>query len=180
MKRTLFTLVSAVSLMLLVGTAGLSAMSLKGVPSIRWCFAEGRVNQLTVYRGRTVFAQWEESPILYDSPHSTFGRSRVLTRPGFAAAVEPTIEWDEAQSQGWRIGEDVRHFAGITHLSAYSYRETTVSAVWPLTLFSLLPVYRIAKSFRGYQVGRCRCCGYDLRATPNQCPECGHASGEAA
>ena len=181
MLRRLFTLASAVSLVLFVGMAVLWIVSLKAVPSARWCFVAGKVNQLAVYRGRIVFAQWEESPVLHDgATHSTPRHPRLLTQPGVAASIEPTIEWDEAQSQGWRIGEDVRRFAGITSLSAYTYREITVSPVWPLALFSLLPVYRIARSLRRRQAGRCRCCGYDLRATPNRCPECGRIPAKPA
>ena len=52
--------------------------------------------------------------------------------------------------------------------------------VWPhwatLVAGSLLPVgriYRARRAKRGRNLGLCLACGYDLRATPDRCPECG-------
>jgi len=46
------------------------------------------------------------------------------------------------------------------------------TAVLPL-LWLALRVPKWAKSFRHRPAGLCRVCSYDLRATPNRCPECG-------
>jgi hypothetical protein len=55
---------------------------------------------------------------------------------------------------------------------------------WPLLLgSSLLPAVRcllpLARRRYAARPGRCRQCGYDLRATPDRCPECGTAPARA-
>ena len=66
-----------------------------------------------------------------------------------------------------------------------SYRSTTMSIHWwPLALlFALSPavavarwVLQICRRRRSLRQGHCRTCGYDLRGTPNRCPECGAAT----
>jgi hypothetical protein len=56
-------------------------------------------------------------------------------------------------------------------------------AYWLLLLLCSVPLdlWVIATMFGRRRLGRGRCvrCGYDLRATPDRCPECGHV-GEAA
>ncbi len=50
-----------------------------------------------------------------------------------------------------------------------------LTTLWPAMLTA-----RLIRSRRRVQAGCCRICGYDLRATPDRCPECGHAPAEVA
>jgi hypothetical protein len=56
--------------------------------------------------------------------------------------------------------------------------------LWPLLLASLVPVARWMwqnrQSRRWVKAGRCEACGYDLRATPGRCPECGKSAAPVA
>ena len=52
----------------------------------------------------------------------------------------------------------------------------TAVPLWPLMLAAApaaISMYRNRRSVRWAREGRCRSCGYDLRETPDRCPECG-------
>jgi hypothetical protein len=88
--------------------------------------------------------------------------------PGFSfrrmPAHSPDTEWE------MELGRVVDYqYGGVcSHL---------VMECWPMAiLFSLAPlawlVQRVVRKPSRYS-GKCRNCGYDLRATPERCPECG-------
>ena len=72
----------------------------------------------------------------------------------------------------------------LTNTTGYSHVR------WQLTLPDWLlvaaaaafPALRLRRQLRAsvYGPGQCAGCGYDLRATPAQCPECGRPAGAAA
>jgi hypothetical protein len=56
------------------------------------------------------------------------------------------------------------------------YRAWVIPEVYLVAIFGALPLIRLRKTIRWQRVirpGHCHHCGYDLRATPNRCPECG-------
>jgi len=64
-------------------------------------------------------------------------------------------------------------------LSAGQTRLINVPLAAPVLLAMVLPAWRAiayVRKRRSSRAGRCAVCGYDLRATPERCPECGSVS----
>jgi hypothetical protein len=61
-------------------------------------------------------------------------------------------------------------------------RSVTFPLWLPAVLFAVIPTVRGCRHLRrrlAYARGLCRRCGYDLRATPGRCPECGSVAAVA-
>lgn len=55
-----------------------------------------------------------------------------------------------------------------------------VPAIFPICVLGVTPLIAFARYRRQkYLPGHCRGCGYDVRASPERCPECGREVGDA-
>jgi hypothetical protein len=64
----------------------------------------------------------------------------------------------------------------VTSFSDNNERVWTVPAWLPAIAFALLPAAAVTRGWRSRRrarAGFCARCGYDVRATPDRCPECG-------
>jgi hypothetical protein len=64
----------------------------------------------------------------------------------------------------------------LTSTSYFEYSVPTAVPALAAGLLSSVFLGRVLLARRRNHVGTCRACGYDLRATPGRCPECGTAS----
>jgi hypothetical protein len=74
------------------------------------------------------------------------------------------------------VGFAAEHRRLMTRSRDDHYRLLSVPAALPFALFALLPGVRVFRWWRRKRrrgAGHCPTCGYDLRATPGRCPECG-------
>jgi hypothetical protein len=81
------------------------------------------------------------------------------------------VRWEILDTNDAMIQQRYRRFAAPLWLVAL------VAGAWPAALLGLAVRGRIKRRRAGREK-LCSTCGYDLRATPDRCPECGTVVGE--
>jgi hypothetical protein len=80
------------------------------------------------------------------------------------------------QRVGWGRGRFGFYTSHLNYLGRHQHHVAIAIPIWPVALLAAVGIVWSAykrKRTRPPKPGYCPTCGYDLRATPNQCPECG-------
>ena len=184
MRRRLFTLLSALSLVLCVGTVSLWARG-------AYEFVNGK-NIRSPRQDASVEVSFTASSysgtLLFELTRQDFGPVylRGLTLP----EMQQFHAWHPVGTRWYAAGRDQTILLDVPNagFQAMHYVDTSrpgyrydnwvlgVRAWLAMALLILMPavwVKRFCKSLRSRRHGQCPVCGYDLRATPDRCPECG-------
>jgi hypothetical protein len=182
MKRRLFNLAAAVSLVVMLAMVVLWIRSYS-VQDIVWIARPGNtfMGEVATSRGNLVVG------LLIDWRALDEIKSCNLK-------LATTSIWHDANpvtpdNQVEAFHTNVRHtFLGIGYSRSWSVNDTDVTMDAPLWLMSLMTAMLPAVALRRRLVRRrrhepgkypCERCGYDLRATPDRCPECGMEAKES-
>ena len=159
------------SLIVCLGTVVMWARSYSYVETLHW-FGNGRELSLISARGQfdwykvwaSSLGSWPTEFNIYRRPASSGldGRVTVLQRQRELSHFGPTLGfalfWDAHPSYGELFIETMIPWWAITLMAA------GLPAIW---------LRRWRKRRATVRAGCCVICGYDLRATPDRCPECG-------
>jgi hypothetical protein len=96
-------------------------------------------------------------------------------------ALRPTVNYSEHVFLGFLYARG--YWALVPDGDQSAFRTVVGFPMWlPVVLTSLLPSRWLLFVARRHQLkwtGHCPTCGYDVRATPDRCPECGAVPAEA-
>ena len=149
MKRTALNLLTILSFVPCVAVCVLWARSYAGLSLTGWEAAGGAFYTLGSGGGRVVL-------------------DRAVHRPGYRSAPLPSYSW-ECLGLAWsRYGTNPQ--PAEWHLVVPHGLLAAGTAVLP-TVRAITYFRRRRRSLPGF----CAACGYDLRASPGRCPECGNA-----
>jgi hypothetical protein len=178
-RRQLFNFAAtAASLVLGVASVALWARSYQVYDYVEWSWPtrgefghRTRAGLITGQGGIGVFSQ--RSPSDPDDP-----RSGLRFRHESDAHHLQELSYPQTAHYLNRV-MDMKHWwsrLGFVHES-YGRRRLAGVPFWFLTALTAVPptwsLARAARRRRDRTKGRCPACGYDLRATPDRCPECG-------
>jgi hypothetical protein len=102
-------------------------------------------------------------------------------------AIAPSTTWADHYPTGlswYHLGFGGAGAVGESRLTPWLFRnEVLIVPYWAICAVTLLPLVPSSSRSIRRQVrkrrGQCLTCGYDLRASPGRCPECGTAAGGA-
>jgi hypothetical protein len=189
MRRTLFTPAAAVSTVLLVGLVAAWVRSYWVGDSLHWereregpAWMQGRSVNLCIGEGGAGFGYVQQNDA--GSEQAIRGESEV--RAGIRKAtvrctyaVTPQTHWHALPPESRWGFYFRRSFSSSTY---HGVRSDTImiqadSPFWPFALaLTALPAAWLRRRTRSRlraRRGLCTACGYDLRATPDRCSECG-------
>lgn len=177
-KHRLFNLLTGMPVVFFVATIALWARSYWRWDLLRWHGADATTYvDLQSEWGRLLIAHYvatTPNPPRYIGSRWEIGLWHLSSQPWLPQS------W--ARPTGWG-----GHFLGITTsgqiYSSWSGRTgppllsrgmvVSFPTVLPVIAFGLISLAVLVARRRPRQSGYCRICGYDLRATPDRCPECG-------
>ena len=179
-KRYLFNVVAGLSLLLCVAIAGLWVRSYCVLDGLQWN-SQHRAYVLNSSRGLLLLVvDVNQSSIPggfrnWFAPGMTYGTGSPYDLPAYLADTMANAEPMPLYCYYWH-GFGFYRFDRLLGVP----ETDIVLPLWVLLgLLLVLPVFRLiahaGKSKRsGFNQGLCEKCGYDVRATPGKCPECGH------
>jgi hypothetical protein len=184
LARRLFTFCSVLSLLLCVATCVLWVRSYRLSEWIAWRCAGG-ARSVRSARGSVevalLLADWSKYPSEFHGPKY----QRDVVRPAFNYLLLLGGSWDDRDFNGQWLGFEWHHKRnrrqGVLHGLA-------VVPFWFLVMATAAPPvawirHRLRSRVHGRrrsELGLCASCGYDMRATPQRCPECGALSRQGA
>ena len=185
MRRKLFTLAAGVSAILCVGVCVWWVRSYTHDSIAHWSrvakdpasVVNGRIEQRYI-RVESIYGRWRlmwlrRSPLWFNpathKPQPDVpARWRLATLDQRAGHELLRLPLREQVRVRWRDLSYPAYNEYGTLIEAPFWLPVLLTLVLPITLGILR-----AKAHRRNRRGLCRACGYDLRATPDRCPECG-------
>ena len=174
MRRRVFKFVAGVSLLLCVVTAALwirsywrndwAAQASNGTTASGGSYYN--VRGVSSENGFLTFYTHHAGGASYGGPDTSIG-SR--TADPFAYR---DVGWQQAQSR-LHLGVLRWYRTSLTHSTGVDTSQHVEVYYWFMASATALAPLWVWRSRRRFAQGRCRTCGYDMRATPDRCPECG-------
>ena len=159
MKRRIFNAIAVLSAVLCVGTVVLWVRGFTAFDVLFWCSPKTNVTYYAGHRDGRCWLGWRQRAMADEPGFSYFSMRRT--------ASSKIPEGSHREFAGV-------HWAGRSNPSIPELY-LAVPALYVVVLLALLPIWAVYRRVqtRQFSQGRCRNCGYDLRATPDRCPECG-------
>ena len=184
MFRLLLNFSAALSLVLFTLLVGVCIRSQWVSDAVSWESRQYSVGVISLRSGLLIGAQPSDTGGGGDPSHLGLSHQRLSPDEAQKGGRDEIFWYDQQFDDEFNLG--VGYWAGIYYrgCTLRGWRNSTHHAVLPywLTLGVALPLPALAISLAVRRRRRarrrlCANCGYDLRATPDRCPECGQSTG---